>query len=239
MTSYRLNQLEDLDLSNYYPEPPISRNSKIWTRANFATAINGVIKVDGRSDGVSGAGDKVIFKYLRNQCDAILVGASTAKKENYSVPNANQLSGKRPRLVILSNSLDISPDAKFLSQEDQPLIVTSEKSATDKSALIDRLSGQLEVATMGNNSVDLSSLSDFLVKRNYSKVLCEGGPSIFSQLLRHQLIDELCLTISPLIAPGKPTGIAQFENNFSTKLSLASCFSVDGFLFCRYLVVKS
>lgn len=239
MTSYNLDQINDIDLSLYYPEPPVIHTGQIWIRANFATAVNGVIKVDGRSEGVSGAEDKVIFKYLRSQCDAILVGASTAREENYSVPSVNPASGKRPRLIVLSNSLNIPPDAKFLSHDHQPLIITSEKSAAEKKYLIDEFDGQLEVATLGDNAVNLSLLSDLLAEHHYPRIICEGGPTIFSQLLRHQIIDELCLTISPLIPPGTPTGIAQFKNDYSTKLSLINYFSVNGTIFCRYQVVKN
>lgn len=238
MISYTIQQLDHIDFSSYYPDPKHSNRDQVWIRANFATSLNGVIKVDGKSDGVSGKADKAIFKYLRNHCDAIVVGASTAHKENYSVPRSNPENGKRPRLIIISKSLNIQPNAKFLDSEAKPLIVTSQKSLADSIAITEMLDGKAELVALGDETVELRRLKDLLLSRDYRTVLCEGGPTIFSYLLSQKLIDELCLTISPLIPAGEPTGIARLEEGYSTKLELANYFSVEGFLFCRYLLVK-
>ena len=44
--------------------------------------------------------------------------------------------------------------------------------------------------------------SAVLAERGYQRVLCEGGPALFGSFQAAGLVDELCLTVSPLAAAG-------------------------------------
>ncbi|MCL5076725.1 MAG: dihydrofolate reductase family protein [Actinobacteria bacterium] len=235
MASYHLEQIDQIDLSEFYPDPKLEPTNTVWIRANFATAANGVVKVDDQSQAVSGPPDRAIFNYLRKQCNAILVGAGTARKENYGVPQPNPDSHARPRLVIVSNSLDIPSNAKFLDREHPPLIVTSAKSYESNNDEIDGFGNLAEFVILGEEKVDLSRVKTLLSSMALTSVLCEGGPNLFSQLLSLKLINELCLTISPKIAGGKPTGIAELPQNLTIEMELGSHLSIDNFQFCRYI----
>ena len=52
-------------------------------RVNFVTSLDGAVSVDGLSAGLSGEADKEVFRLLRRDCDALLVGAGTFRAENY------------------------------------------------------------------------------------------------------------------------------------------------------------
>ncbi len=233
MTGFPLRQE---DLLSFYPQPSESLPHRPWIRANFATTPNGVIQINGTSSGVSGPPDKEVFKFLREHCDTVLIGASTARKESYSAPKAPASSDRAPLLVVVSNSLDIPESSKFLDEESPPLIATTELSLSRHKSTVGKISHKATVKAFGKESVDFVELLAYLHAKGVRLVLCEGGPTIFSQLLGRDLIDELCLTISPRIGSGEPSGIASIGKTDSIDLSLGSYFEVDSYLFCRYLI---
>ena len=89
----------------------------------------------------------------------------------------------------------------------------------------------------GDKTVDLKAAVSALAGRGYLRLLAEGGPHLLGQLIQADLVDELCLTIGPLVArpgPGRivagaPTGTQPLP------LTLTHVLEDDGFLFCRYL----
>src|SRR5262245_56250186 len=86
-------------------------------RVNFVTSLDGAAAVDGRSAGLSGEADKAVFRLLRAECDAVLVGAGPYRAENYK---PLMLRG-RPRLVIVSRSMRITlPESPA-----RPIILTT------------------------------------------------------------------------------------------------------------------
>ena len=65
-------------------------------------------------------------------------------------------------------------------------------------------------------------------------ILCEGGPRLNAQLVAAGLVDELCLTISPMLVGGSAARILDGTSS-PTGLRLAHVLEDDGFLFCRYV----
>ena len=54
----------------------------------------------------------------------------------------------------------------------------------------------------GKALVDLAVAVDDLRSRGYHRVLCEGGPTLLGSVVGHGVLDELCLTISPVLVGG-------------------------------------
>jgi riboflavin biosynthesis pyrimidine reductase len=80
---------------------------------------------------------------------------------------------------------------------------------------------------------------DELAKRGHRRMLAEGGPRLLAQLVEAGLLDELCLTIGPLMAgPGAPRIVAGTPGAGPVAtplpLTLAHVLEDDGFLLCRY-----
>lgn len=226
---------DHIDLHEKYPRPKIPDN-RPWVRANFATAMNGVIAVDGKSKEVSGSADRYVFGFLRSQCDSILVGASTALKENYSVPSSTGSNGKPPQLIVATNSLKIPANANFLSEERRPIIITSEMSMDKQSGLVKQLETVAQIIPIGKEEINFNLILAQLRQQGFLLTLFEGGPALFSSLLIQHIVNELCLTIAPLLGKGEPTGIANIGDSESIKLSLESSFQIDDFVFCRYII---
>jgi 5-amino-6-(5-phosphoribosylamino)uracil reductase len=80
-----------------------------------------------------------------------------------------------------------------------------------------------------------------LVSLGHASILTEGGPMLLGQLAELGLLDELCLTTTPVLAGGQagrivtslPTSAARAG---TSRLSLAHVLADDDFLLCRYLI---
>ena len=75
-----------------------------------------------------------------------------------------------------------------------------------------------------------------LAERGVYRVLCEGGPHLLGQLAAEGLLDELCLTVTPVLAGPGPTRVVAGAPFPARPMTLAHVLTDDGALFCRYLV---
>lgn len=180
-----------------------------WFVVNMATTLDGATALTGRSGGIGGPGDHAAFHALRSSADVILVGAGTARAENYGpvrVPDelveARRAAGRATpaRLALVSRSLSIDPDARLFDDAgERPLIYTVEDAPADRVAALEPVA---EIVRAGTGSVDPLAIRDDLAARGVRCVLCEGGPTFNGDLVRADLIDEWCLTLGPLLAAG-------------------------------------
>ena len=99
-----------------------------------------------------------------------------------------------------------------------------------------------EVIVAGRDSVDIRAAVGALAGRGHRRILTEGGPYLLSQIIEAGLLDELCLTLSPLLAgPGAGrivAGTARCAGRAARDarpLSLAHVLADDGHLLCRYV----
>ena len=102
-------------------------------------------------------------------------------------------------------------------------------------ALFATLRALADVITAGDDGVDLAQALRELAERGHENVLAEGGPGIAAQLAGADLLDELCLTVSPLLAGGDAKrildgGLLRPPARFELRHVLES----DGYLFLRY-----
>jgi riboflavin biosynthesis pyrimidine reductase len=118
-------------------------------------------------------------------------------------------------------------------------VITTEAAPADRRAAV---AGRAELIVAGRESVDLRAAVDALTGRGYRQILTEGGPYLLSQIIEAGLLDELCLTLSPLLAgPGASrivadTGPPRQPGGASARpLELAHVLADDGHLICRYV----
>jgi riboflavin biosynthesis pyrimidine reductase len=81
----------------------------------------------------------------------------------------------------------------------------------------------------------IAALNELRANYGAGQILCEGGPHLFGALQHSDLVDELCLTIAPILAgpgAGRITGGPTAEPQ---SMKLASLLDADGALFCRYV----
>jgi riboflavin biosynthesis pyrimidine reductase len=183
--------------------------------ANFVSSIDGVVaipSVDASPSVISGKseGDRFVMGLLRASADVVLVGASTVRAEpehrwtpEFVYPQASvdfaRLRdvlglGSEPRLAVVTARGDLDPSIPALARA---LIVTTKAGA--RAVGRDLPSGAEVVVTSGGDHVDLTDVVTELRARGHERILSEGGPTVVGQLLERGLVDELFLTISPVL----------------------------------------
>jgi riboflavin biosynthesis pyrimidine reductase len=202
-----------------------------WLRANMVSSADGAITgPDHRSAGVSSPADRYVFGALRRQADAILVGAGTARTEGYRPA--------RVPIALVSARLELDLGSPLLSQADPRTIVYTATSAGAER--IEATSQVADVVICGEALVDLGVAVADLRRRGYQRVLCEGGPTLLGSVLGQGLLDELCLTISPVLVGGTIARIiAGTPLPGLVDLELAHLLEADGSLFARYLIRRA
>jgi riboflavin biosynthesis pyrimidine reductase len=82
--------------------------------------------------------------------------------------------------------------------EQHAIVLTTTRAATRLKRSVPAAS---EVVAVNDDAeVDLQQAFKCLHERSHSMILSEGGPTLFASLLASRLVDELFLTISPLLA---------------------------------------
>ena len=95
--------------------------------------------------------------------------------------------------------------------------------------------GAEAIAKFGETSVDLKRAVDALGARGARSILAEGGPTLNGELAREGLLDELCVSLSPLLASGDAKRFLSGSTlDELEKLELRSVCEQDGYLFLRY-----
>lgn len=180
-----------------------------WVAVNMATTADGATALSGRSRGIGGPGDRAVFHALRSAADVVLVGAGTARAENYGpvqVPDehrAARAAAGRPgpaRLAVVTASGSLDPGARMFAEAvEPPLIYTVEQAPAP---VRDALAEVAEVVVAGTDTVDPARMLDDLAARSVRCVVCEGGPKLNATLIESDVIDEWCWTIGPLLVGG-------------------------------------
>ncbi len=174
-----------------------------WLRANMVISKDGhFADASGSSRGLSSPLDLKILLTLRAISDAVLVGASTIRTEDYRpIRLANDYTKLRKspaQLVIISRSLAFNPDLRIFSDpEILPIFLTAQDSSVGWNQNLNRLSEQFEVKVLPA-PLDLREVITFLNSQGFSQIVCEGGPDLLGQLLHFDLVDELDITQSPI-----------------------------------------
>ena len=158
------------------------------------------------SRDLTGESDLKLLLLLRALSDVVLVGANTARNENYRQPKARDefafLSRKPPRLAVVSSSLEFDLDTPLFNGGQEPTIVFN-VGTTAPSAELLKIAHVIQL-TADDASSFATNLIAKLFELGLRKVTCEGGPSLLAQLLKADAIDEYDLTISPLTVGGSP-----------------------------------
>jgi riboflavin biosynthesis pyrimidine reductase len=230
-------ELDDLALAEVYAYP-----RETWLRANFVSSADGAAYVAGRSAGLSSPADMRLFGLLRVLADVVLVGAGTARTEEYKParrrPALARLRDGRPAtapIALVSRSLDLDLGTPLFTEtppDARTIVITCEGSPAGRRADIAKVA---DVIVVGDTDVDLARGVGELAKRGLGRVICEGGPHLLGSLAAAGLLDELSLTFSPVLAgPGAGRIIAGPAFPEPSRMSLATVLAEDGFLFSRY-----
>jgi riboflavin biosynthesis pyrimidine reductase len=231
-----------------YPDLAAAGTSH-WLKANMVASLDGAATLLGRSGGLSSESDRQIFAMLRALTDVILAGAGTVRAEGYG-PVRPESEGLRwawlregrtpsPPIAVVTRGLGLDLDSPLLTEAPahaRTIVITTELAPPERRAAAARTA---DVIVAGAEDVDLPAALAELAARGHRRILTEGGPHLLTQLAAAGQLDELCLTVSPLLAgpgAGRIVQGAPLPDGAGTgPLRLAHVLADEGFLFCRYL----
>ena len=232
--------------------PRTKHGPRPWIFLNIATTADGKLAPSNRKFVPFGSKrDKDLMMELRTEADAVMSGARTVD----AVPvNLGPGSAKYRQMrlekglseynirVIVSGSATISPAAEIWKHRFSPIIVlTTENASKKRVATLEKL-GAI-VAPFGETKLDFTATSSWLYKEwGVKRLLCEGGGGVNAALFEEDLVDEIYLTLCPLIFGGRnaPTmsdgeGVERLAG--ATRLKLTSRKLEGDELFLVYRVI--
>lgn len=229
----------DTEVLYAYPEPL----DRPWVRVNFVSSVDGAASVRGSSRGLSGPDDRWMLSLIRDLSDVVLVGAGTAVAEGYRGLRRTEKRAERrrrlglstvPPLALVSRRCSIEPDSPLVTDTLRaPIVLTCAAAPEPRRRALTEAGA--DVVVTGDEHVDLAEALVALDERGLRRVACEGGPSLFGDLVRADLVDELCLTVSPLLAGGTSGRIAAGPDIEQPRgLHLSSVLHAEGSLLLRY-----
>ncbi|CAO5168501.1 Deaminase [Frankia sp. AiPs1] len=228
----------DLEQAYAYPTQAATRS---YVRSNFVSSADGAAEVGGRSGPLGDDADRRLFLALRWQCDVVLVGAGTARHENYGpvvVPSEQQerrvAAGLAavPPVAVVTASAALGLGSRLFEAEVRPIVLTCDAAPAEQRAALAEVA---DVLVCGDSSVDPDAALAALAARKLTRVLAEGGPSLHGQLVAAELLDELCLTVAPLLAgPGHKTITQGAGWPQPARMRLVHVLAEDDSLFLRY-----
>ena len=214
-----------------------------WVTGHMVAGLDGTAAVGGRVGSLSTAPDQALFRRMRQIADIVLVGAETVRREGYgSVGLDDDAQEQRRRLgqsatppiALVSRSLAFDWTAKVFADapdDARTHLITCEAADPGRRAEAEQYA---EVIVAGDDRVEPAAAMQALADRGRRVVLCEGGPTWLGELVAADRLDELCLSVAPLMG-GDPlpvsvtppgADLAQFE--------LKGAMAEDDTLFLRY-----
>jgi riboflavin biosynthesis pyrimidine reductase len=202
-------------------------------------SADGRAAIDGRSQGLGGDADLELLLELRAIADAVLIGTGTLRAEGYDrlVKRAERRERRRaaglaedPLAVVLSRRFDVPWDAGLFQAPEQPVLVYTGVDAgepPDVPAPVEVV--RLEVPGLTEMLADLRA-------RGVRALLSEGGPTMHGALWAAGVVDELFLTVAPLITgdDGEPSIVEGGRLPEAARLELLSVDRAGSELFLRY-----
>jgi riboflavin biosynthesis pyrimidine reductase len=240
-------------LAGLYAYPADEELDRPWLRANMVVSVDGAASLVGRSGGLSGPADRLLFSVLRSLADVVLVGAATVREERYR-PAAERAiwsvlrvgRAPTPPIAVVTRELSLDPDSHLIARApggSRTIVLTTAAAPDRRRAAVAR---HADVVVAGQDSLTPAAVIGALAERGYRRVLTEGGPNLLGQFSAAGLLDELCLTISPLLEGGWAGRILTVPDHAgaaatasgpwaAARLRLAHVLEDQGALLCRYL----
>lgn len=239
--------------------PPENRRStRPWVSFNFIASIDGAASLDGLSGQLGNAWDQRVFSLLRQSADVILVGAQTIRSEGYGGELLSQAAQQwrsdnwlspHPPLSIVSGSLNLDPGLEVFTRAPvRPLVLTLASAPQERREALSEVS---DVVNVGEASLDVARLITELSGRGYQHIHSEGGPTLLGSFAAAGRVDELNLTVSPLLVGGAAGRIARGPHSdagpetgaasavaageLARRMHLTRILKADSMLFLRYV----
>ncbi|QYG92687.1 pyrimidine reductase family protein [Iamia sp. SCSIO 61187] len=243
---------DEVDVAAAYAVDRPAHDGRPWVVALMASTADGAAAVEGRSGAIGGPGDSEVFAAVRAVADAVVVGAGTVAAERYGpVRLPDDVVARRhgrgqasqPQLAVVSGRLSLDPDLPLLAPgpaADRPLLIHPPAAPADRRAVLASRAELVEAAAGPGGGVDPSALLAELHRRGHRVVVLEGGPTLNGTMVAADLVDELCLTLDPMVVGGlAPRIVVGAGPGAARAWCPAHLLEHDGALFWRLLRDRS
>ena len=228
----------DVDPYDAYADAPGLRVGMVMSADGSAT------DAEGWTDGLGGAADLRVFRTLRALADAVVVGAQTVRQEQYTPARERAAFAARraaagqspaPAIAVVSASLDLDFTLPLFTAPAVPTLVLTGAAAPQDRVRAARRAGAEVVFAGEGAGVDPGRVPGVLAERGLRRLLTEGGPKLLGQFLAADVLDELCLTLSPRAVAGTAARVSDAPQlTVPAEFTLQSLLEHEGFLFTRY-----
>ncbi|HEV7721613.1 MAG TPA: dihydrofolate reductase family protein [Iamia sp.] len=243
---------DDVDVVATYAASAADRpapTGRPWVVALMASTADGAAAVEGLSGVIGGVGDREVFRAVRAVADAVVVGTGTVRAERYGpVRTAEDLVAARiargqarhPQAVIVSGRLSLPPDLRLFADADgttpRALVAHAPTAPAAARAALAPVAELVELPAGPGGGVDPAALLAELHRRGHRVVVLEGGPTLNGGLVAADLVDELCLTLDPMVVGGHaPRIVAADGSSIARPWRPAHLLEHEGALFWRLL----
>ncbi|HEX7133771.1 MAG TPA: dihydrofolate reductase family protein [Iamia sp.] len=230
-----------LDLYDVERDVPADRP---WVMANMVGGLDGTAAVGGRVGVLSDDTDAELFRAMRALADVVLVGAETARRERYGpVRLTDALTARRveagrpgpPPLAVVSRSLRLDWDLPLFASAGEHASGVGGVAAAVRPVVVTCAAADPVLVARAEAAVEPAVAVDALHERYGARLaLCEGGPTLLGQVAAAGLLDELCLTIAPVLG-GDPLPVSVTPAGAGlTPMALRHVAEAHGSLYLRY-----
>jgi len=188
---------------------------------------------------------------VRANADAILVGATTIRRDNpwLRIRSATRREARLARgeladpvRVTITRSGNLDPAARFFTRSapsETVLVYVPDSAAGDAAA---RLEGAASVLEAGD-PLSLPIVLADLAGRGVRRLLVEGGGTVHTQFLQADLADELHLVVAPVFVgdPAAPrlVGPGRYPHDAAHRMHLDSIEQLGDVALLRYLLPRN
>lgn len=224
-------------LRRLYPEPGEVDAERLFDDVDFAAlappdrpyvvlnmveSLDGRAALDGRTKALSGDADRAVFHAMRTAVDAVMVGTGTLRAERYG------------RMVRSEERQDIRR-ARGLAPEPLSIVVSRSGDFPEDIPLFSDPGARVATYTTASPAEALRRARE---EHGVRSVLCEGGPTLNASMLADGVLDELFVTVAPLLGGGA-TPLTILDGGEPTPLELRWALEGGGELFLRYAVAAT
>ncbi len=180
------------------------RRRPAYTLKAAITLDGKICSVAGQSKWITGPLARADVMRLRNEHDAVMVGAGTVLADDPWL-TARIKGGRDPQRIVLDSQLRTPPSAHLLPKRRGPrtIIACGEQApAAREQALAARGAEVWRVRTHASGRIDIWELGKQLADAAICSVLVEGGGEVHAYMIERGLADELVLYVAPKVVGG-------------------------------------
>jgi riboflavin biosynthesis pyrimidine reductase len=222
--------VDDVDPADVYADLP-EVDGRPTVRLNMIASVDGASALGGVSGSLGAPADKRVFQAIRSCADAVLVAAGTLRAEHYGPSHVP--------IAVVTRSCALDWDSPFFAAPiAKPVVITVANAPAEN---LERAAQSADVVIAGEDDVDVTRAVRILGERGARRVLAEGGPGLNSELATADLLDEVCVTLSPMVVSGTSKRIVvgpDLPAPIAMRLRSLLEDTDDGLLFLRYRATR-